>query len=109
MTDSGSPPYQVSFSDLQLQQLRDFANCADAAGRRIEFASAISHIYKALQDDPIGFGDPNFNLKQMGLAICQRIYSMLRVGYGVDEKLRIVYIRTVDLYPPDLGIASKQS
>jgi len=104
MTDSASPRYRVTFSDLQLQRLREFANRAETAGRRTEFAKAVADIYKALQDDPIAFGDPNFKLKQMRLVICQRIYSMLRVGYGVDKKRRIVYIRTIDLYPPDLGV-----
>src|SRR5258706_2813933 len=97
-------PYRISYSDVQRSRIRELEKRAESLGRRAKFVRAIEHIVRQLTTDPIAFGDPTHSLKAMKLQMFTRVYSMVHVAYGVDSTRLIVYLRSIDLFPSDLGL-----
>jgi hypothetical protein len=70
-----------------------YAQQAGARGVLPVFARALREINDKLETDPLGWGDPNYRLRNLGLLMCLGPHPFLFVYYGVDEQRRVVYIK----------------
>jgi len=87
--------FQVVFSELHRQQVRELGAKARRLGVLTQYLSALTTIIQELERDPIGWGDPRNVLPGRGVLLCQRAYSLLLVRYGVDEAARKVFVTAV--------------
>jgi hypothetical protein len=62
-------------------------------GIQREYLAALRAIERHLATDPVGWGDPDFVLRQAGLRMCHGTEPPLLVYYAVDELRRIVYVK----------------
>jgi hypothetical protein len=92
MTES-SGGFRLVLSHVLLEQIKEHARQAVARGQGPAFAAAIRFIEERLTNDPLGWGDPNYRLRQLDLLVCRAAHPLLHVYYGVDESRRIVYIK----------------
>jgi hypothetical protein len=92
-----SAGFRLSVSQAVLDQVRDLARRAYQLGVGSEFRKAMEFIADRLARDPLGWGDPNYRLRRLGLLKCRGSRSFLHVHYAVDELRRIVYV--TDLRP----------
>jgi hypothetical protein len=51
---------------------------------------------RRLADDPLGWGEPIYPLRHLGLTVCHAALFMFSVIYAVDEQRRIVYVTRLD-------------
>ena len=89
--------YRVVASKAVQDGLLGLAEAADRAGIRKECGEALRAMYRELRDRPREWGDPSWNLYQMGLVVYFRIAGRFTFSYAVDQVNRIVYLRWVRL------------
>jgi hypothetical protein len=100
MTPSGEPPpFRVTSSELLRKQLLRWGEVAKRIGLGEEYAAAIRRIYDRLSNDPVGWGDPLFPLRQLKLIVYRGFDPVMYVSYGVHAQERVVFLRSFLLVP----------
>jgi hypothetical protein len=99
MAESPGLPYKVCCSSKNLEQLKAWGQKAAGLGIHDQFLGALKAINHKLTTEPLNWGDPQFQARQMGLVVCHGIHSPLQVYFAVDESRRIVYVRGFKLLP----------
>lgn len=95
------PPYAVSYSENVRISLRELCARAAQVGLGDEALRAVRIIDRELHLDPLGFGDPWFELRDANLQIMVRVFWPLSVVYGVHQVRPVVFPRTFSPYPDD--------
>jgi hypothetical protein len=88
----GGSPYHVSCPRAILDRLRELMQRAVELGIGPQVLDDIRTIQRELETDPLGWGDPQYHLENMGLLTCHRLSTVFYVRYGVDEENGAVYI-----------------
>jgi hypothetical protein len=71
------------------------------AGKGQEFLSALRMMDERLRMDPIGFGDPWYNLPAGKLRVFVRVFPPLVMGYAVHHAQPLVFVRGIRPFPVD--------
>jgi hypothetical protein len=93
MTPGPGSPYKVACPGKELDRLKAWANEASELGIREAFIAALKTINERLTTDPLGWGDPYFHLRQLGVLLCHGTHAMIHVYFAVDEAKKIVYVK----------------
>ena len=64
-----------------------------------EYLAVLRNVWQRLADDPLGWGEPEYRLRVLGLLMRHGAHSFLHVYYGVDRQRRIVYAMDFRLGP----------
>lgn len=99
MPNNSDASYKYVLSTEQKRQLRTWWKRATALGIIADYLKALETIHHQLSTDPQGWGDPWFQLHQLGLQVYQRTCPPLHVSYAVDQERRIVYVKTLTPLP----------
>jgi hypothetical protein len=103
MPPAAGGSYRLIYSQRQRAQLRAWIAEAVRLGILREYLDALKTIDHSLKSDPLAWGDPNHQLRQLRLVLCHRVCPPLHVFYGVEEALRIVFVKDI-LFLPKYGI-----
>ena len=66
-----------------------------------EIAPLLIEIKDRLRRNPLSFGEPIFTIRPIKLTVCVGFVRPLSVQIGIQEELRIVFIRNVTLMTTD--------
>jgi hypothetical protein len=99
MSKDANDPYRVVYSERIRRELRQWAERPRELGLIDEYANALTTIHGHLTDDPADWGDPLYRLRQMNFLCYRGIYWGIRVEYGVEEPLRLVFVQDCKLVP----------
>jgi hypothetical protein len=95
--------YRVTYPESVRAALRILGRKALEVGRADELADALREIDGRLRTEPVGFGEPSYRLRHLGLLKCLGSRPPLYVYYAVDEVRRIVYV--MEFRPAPGGLA----
>jgi hypothetical protein len=84
--------FQVAFSQTVRDQVRALTRRANKRGIGAEFRADLEFIIERLMTDPLGWGDPNYRLHNLGLLVCRGLRPLVYVYYAVDDVRRIVHL-----------------
>src|SRR4051812_4221513 len=93
--------YRIASSTKIAGDIKDLGLRAMAKGLWREYFQAWNVIVARLRSDPENFGDPFVDLPAMKIRMFLRIVCPLSIAYGVDADRKIVYIKSVQSFPPD--------
>ena len=97
MADQPAVPFRVSHSEQTRQLLKGWGVRARELGLAAGYAAALRFIEEKLQFDPLGWGDPLYQLHGLALKIFRGLHWSILVEYGVNEQERIVFIKKYEL------------
>ena len=94
MTRNGSDAYRVDWS-LAMPSLRKLPQRAteQSPTARLRLANALKAISAALQQSPLEWGEPSYNLKTLTISV--GFNERFCVSYGVNANARIVFVRSL--------------
>ena len=95
MTSPGDEPYTLDMSGLKRAQLRDLLARASRSGVFPEISAACRRIAARLRTDPLGAGEPLYNLGPPSIAVRKVADRPVVFEYGVMEQQRVVLIRDI--------------
>jgi hypothetical protein len=98
MASDGGPDFKIDMSAVireRLERLRDVA-----FRHRVPkgFAEDLRAIVARLKTDPLAWGDPLFDLHQLGMTVQRGQSPFLYVYYCVNVDRRIAFIRRIEPY-----------
>lgn len=95
---NGAPhSYVVHTSATLLSWIKQLHEQGASQGEGKRYIAALRTIYHRLQTEPDQFGEPLYHLPAIQLQIRQGVLAPLVVSYGVHEKKRLVFLRTVQM------------
>ena len=89
---SPGPPFRVVHPERWRQQVVAWAAQAATLGIREEYLAALKSIQGRLAEAPMTWGDPQYNLRSLGLTVYRGLCRPLQILYAVDQGLRVVYV-----------------
>src|SRR5262249_19029770 len=85
MTSPNGPLYfQVTLSKQVAQETKELIKEASAAGLKDQVLRALREINDRLKKDANGFGEPRYDLKELGLQVRVGVVAPCAVYYGVN-------------------------
>lgn len=98
MANDGGPDFTIDMSAVireRLERLRDVA-----FRHRVPkgFAEDLRAVVVRLKTDPLAWGDPLYDLHQLGMTVQRGQSPFLYVYYCVNVARRVVFIRDVEPY-----------
>jgi hypothetical protein len=96
-SDPPGPPFQVSFSGVMAEAIRQLQRQASREGRGEDFLSAVRAVVERLRQDPLGFGEPLYRLPVLGLQVRCGAVRPLYVDFAVCEDRPLVFLKAVKL------------
>jgi hypothetical protein len=94
---NGRKAYKVIPVGNVMAHLRQFHEEQMHQGKGPAFLDVLRQINERLRDDPLGFGEPLYQLPALKLLVHQGIMRPLVVTFGVHDELLVVFIRVVKL------------
>jgi hypothetical protein len=89
--------YRVSTPGPVIQQLKAWADRAEALGIQDDFAANLNTIQQRLSNDPLVWGEQRRTLRGRNLPVHHAAVPLLHVEYAVDEQARVVFVMAVRL------------
>ena len=77
------------------EKMRTLANLAVLAGIRQIYLNALMRMYRSLEHDPLGCGDPLYRLQVEGGMVCHAVFDPIIVRYSVHEPENAVLIMDI--------------
>ena len=100
-SDPSTPaPYRFVTSEANHAQLRELSRFAASRGLLSRYRAVLLALTTALTDTPNEWGDPQYELPQLGLMVYHRLNEDFSISYAVDERRHIVYLRFVRWVEP---------
>ncbi len=93
MPEPPDTPHKVVHSQAILATLRHWAELAEHAGLRQEYADALRVVQDRLAQDPLTWGDPLYRAHHLALTIYRGLHWFLIVDYGVHDDEPLVFIK----------------
>jgi hypothetical protein len=98
--------FRVIYSGTWRQRVERLLIAAKSAGFVREIKNGFAELHHIMERDPIGFGEPLYRLKHVGLTVYVVARRYVAVNYAVDEDRKIVYVMMFALngkhpYPPE--------
>jgi hypothetical protein len=91
--------FKVCWSGTNREAVKQIGKKAKTLGLAAEAASALKTIVEKLANEPLTWGDPNYQLHSAGLVVHHAICLPFHVYYGVDEAKQLVYIKKIEALP----------
>jgi len=95
----GEGAWRVSFPPALVNRLRTWAERARLRGLADEYRDTLRSLHQHLSTNPLTFGDPLYRLHHLGLVVCHRVVSGMRIRFAVDEPRHLVYVLGLALMP----------
>jgi hypothetical protein len=95
--ENGEPSFQIAFSGVIAESIRQFQRRASLQGRGEEFLVALRAVVDRLRHDPNEFGEPLYRLPVLGVQLRCAVIRPLYVDFGVCEDRPLVFIKAVKL------------
>lgn len=99
MTGRTGGRFQVVYSQRLHERLRALGEQAFRLGVGLEYVDVLRTIHDKLESEPLDWGDPQYRLHVLDVLVCNRVYGLLQVSYGVDERNRLVFVREIRGHP----------
>jgi len=99
-SDNGRRTFQISFSGLIAEAIRELQRRATRQGRGEAFLQALRAAVDRLQHDPNEFGEPLYRLSVLRMQVRCAVIQPLYVDFAVCEDRPLVVIRAVNLLSP---------
>jgi hypothetical protein len=99
-SDNGRRTFQISFSGLIAEAIRELQRRASRQGRGEEFLQALRTVVDRLRHDPNEFGEPLYRLPVLRMQIRRAVIRPLYVNFAVCEDRPLVFIRAIRLLAP---------
>lgn len=96
-SDNGRQSFQISFSELIAEAIRQLQRRASLQGRGEEFLQALRAVVDRLQHDPNEFGEPLYRLSALRLQVRCAAIRPLSIDFAVCEDRPLVFIKAVRL------------
>ena len=96
-TGNGRPSFQVVYSELVRQQLKQLLQSPDLAGREEQALKALKAIERRLRKEPRTFGEPEFSLASAQLEVRTAVEPPLAVTWAVHKHKAVVFVKTFTL------------
>jgi hypothetical protein len=93
MAEDPGTVYRVCFAKKDIEQLSAWAEKAERLGIKKEYTDALKTIQEKLATEPLTWGDPQYQLRYLGLLLHHRVHWFLHIAYAVDEARRLVYVK----------------
>jgi hypothetical protein len=97
---NGRQSFQISFSELIAEAIRQLQRRASLQGRGEQFLQALRAVVGRLQRDPNEFGEPLYRLSALRLQVRCAVIRPLSIDFAVSEDRPLVFIKAVKLLPP---------
>ena len=97
MSSSSAVPYEVVRSEVTRDQLKVWGKIAKERGRLAEYTAALRIVEYRLQYEPLEWGDPLYDLPNLGLVMYRGIWKFLSVLYCVRDDKKLVLVSTYRL------------
>src|SRR5712692_2422783 len=94
---NGEQPFQVGFSEVIAQTIRDLQRRASGEGRGKDFLAAFRRAVNRLQTSPRGFGEPLYRLPALRMQVRCGVLGPLSIDFGVCDDRPLVFIMAVKL------------
>ena len=91
---NGEHRYEIHYSKVVGNSLRDLQGRAAGEGRGDAFALALRRIVRALQRNPTESGEPLYRLSHMRLRVRTIVIAPLAIDFAVSEDHPHVYIKS---------------
>ena|ERR1022692_5212045 len=98
-------PFRAIYSEVWRQRVERLLGEAKSVGLAREIKDALSLLHEIIERDPVGFGEPLYRLKHVGLTVNLVVRRYMAVMYSVDEDRKLVYVMRISFsgehsYPP---------
>ncbi len=100
---NGRRLFQISFSDVIAEDIRQLQRRASREGRGEEFLLALRAVVDFLQKNPNDFGEPLYRLTAVRMMVRCSVIRPLSIDFAVCEDRPIVFIKAVRLLPPRIS------
>ena len=98
-TNNGDPHFKVHVAGAIAAELRRLQRRATKEGRGAKLIDAFRRIVKRLRDDPLGFGEPLYELPALRLFVRHAAIAPLVVYFAVHDEEQLVFIKSVAQLP----------
>jgi hypothetical protein len=94
---NGEPSFQIAFSDLIAEAIRQLQRRASRQGRGEEFLVALRTVVERLHRNPNEFGEPLYRLPVLRMQVRCAVVRPLSVDFAGCEDRPLVFIKAVKL------------
>jgi hypothetical protein len=94
---NGERRYQIGFSGVIAEAIRQLQRQATREGRGPEFLDALRTIVERLQDNPVEVGEPLYRLPVLRMNVRCVLIRPLYIDFAVCEDRPLVFIKLVKL------------
>lgn len=98
--ENGEPPFQIAFSGLIAEAVRQLQERASLEGRGEEFLLTLRAVVDRLRHDPNDFGEPLYRLSVLRMQVRCAAIRPLSIDFAVCEDRPLVFIKAVRLLGP---------
>ena len=84
--------YRVVFPGHIRERLVKLRDRVRGAGQGRQLGETLALIHQCLVDEPLGFGEIQYTVKNLGLAVCLLARNYLAVAYVVDTQNQTVSV-----------------
>lgn len=98
--DAGPPPFQIAFSGVIAESIRQLQRRASLQGRGEEFLRSLREVIDRIQQDPNEVGEPLYRLAVLRMQVRCVAIRPLYLDFAVCEDRPLVFIRAVNLFSP---------
>ena len=99
MAESSAGPFEVSYLEHVRHQFQEWGQEAMARGFGPPLLAALRYIHDRLTADPLQWGEPQTNLLQLRLVVCDGFHERIHVRFSVHEDQRLVFVTGCWLLP----------
>ncbi|MHB1426642.1 MAG: hypothetical protein ACYC3I_26065 [Gemmataceae bacterium] len=94
---NGEPAFQIAFSGVIAETIRQLQRRASRQGRGEEFLLALRAVVDRLHHDPNEFGEPLYRLPVLRTGVRCAVIRPLSIDFAVCEDRPLVFIKAVRL------------
>jgi hypothetical protein len=91
--------FRISHGQQVKEQILRLHESAKKSAIEAEYVRSLKQIVRHLEEDPLGWGDPEYNLKHEESVVCHGIVKPLVARFAVFQVERVVHIIEIRALP----------
>jgi hypothetical protein len=99
MKSMSAETWEVVYLPKVLQHLKTLAMQAAAAGVTSDYRESLQRIHQCLTNDPVEWGDPQFQYRHLRLLMYHGHEGILHARYGVHQDRPVVFVKEIEFLP----------